>query len=119
MALKEKKNIDHIDVKGKRVLLRVDFNVPVKDGVITNDHRIRSALPTIQKVLESGGSCVLMSHLGRPKGVSMTAAAASGGSSVPGYEAGATLEPVAKTPQRTPQPSGRLCAGLPERRIHC
>ncbi|EKG01752.1 phosphoglycerate kinase, putative, partial [Trypanosoma cruzi] len=96
MALKEKKGIDQVDVKGKRVLIRVDFNVPVKDGKITNDYRIRSALPTIKKVLESGGSCVLMSHLGRPKGVTMAAAAACGDDSVPGYEAGATLKPVAE-----------------------
>ncbi|ORC76993.1 phosphoglycerate kinase, partial [Trypanosoma theileri] len=95
MTLKEKKSLEHVDMKGKKVLIRVDFNVPVKDGKITNDYRIRSALPTIQKVLKEGGSCVLMSHLGRPKGVSMTAAA-SGGSGVPGYEAAATLKPVAE-----------------------
>ncbi|RNF01546.1 phosphoglycerate kinase [Trypanosoma rangeli] len=96
MTLKEKKNIDHFDLKDKKVLLRVDFNVPVRDGRITNDHRIRSALPTIQKVLHSGGSCVLMSHFGRPKGTPMSAAAACVDGNVPGYEAGATLKPVAE-----------------------
>jgi phosphoglycerate kinase len=63
-----KKTIGDIDLSGKKVLMRVDFNVPLKEGVITDDRRIRMALPTIQAVLDAGGSCVLMSHLGRPKG---------------------------------------------------
>ena len=62
------KTIEDIDVSGKTVLMRVDFNVPIKDGKVTNDKRIVGALPSIRKVLEGGGMLVLMSHCGRPAG---------------------------------------------------
>lgn len=77
-----KQTIDRIDVKGKRVLVRVDFNVPVENGAITDDRRIEMALPTIREVIERGGRCVLMSHRGRPEGQ--------------GYESGQSLEVCAK-----------------------
>ncbi len=59
--------IDSYDFSGKRAIIRVDFNVPLKEGVVTDDTRIRAAIPTIKKVLAGGGSAILMSHLGRPK----------------------------------------------------
>ena len=62
------KTIDNIEVEGKTVLMRVDFNVPLKDGIISDDKRIVAALASIKKVLESNGKLVLISHLGRPKG---------------------------------------------------
>ncbi len=64
-----KLTIDDLELKGKRVLIRVDFNVPLdEEGGITDDRRIRSTLPTIEKVLSAGGKAILISHLGRPKG---------------------------------------------------
>ena len=76
-----KKTVRDVDLKGKRVIMRVDFNVPIKDGQVTDDTRIQAALPTIKHVLAQGGSLVLMSHLGRPKGK--------------GYEAEFSLKPAA------------------------
>ena len=81
MAGLNKVSIDDIDVNGKKVLVRVDFNVPLKDGVITNDNRIQAALPTIKKLVADGGKVVLCSHLGKPKN---------------GPEAKFSLEPAAK-----------------------
>ena len=77
-----KKTLRDVDLKGKRVVMRVDFNVPIKEGVIKDDTRIKGALPSIQYVLEQGGSLVLMSHLGRP--------------AEKGYEADFSLKPVAE-----------------------
>ena len=77
-----KKTLRDVDLAGKRVVMRVDFNVPMKDGVIKDDTRIQGALASIKYVLDNGGSLVLMSHLGRPKGK--------------GYEPEFSLKPVAE-----------------------
>ena len=63
-----KKTIEDIDVKGKKVLVRCDFNVPLKDGVITDLNRLNGALPTIKYLVNNGAKVILCSHMGKPKG---------------------------------------------------
>ena len=81
MSLLNKKTVDDINAKGKKVLVRCDFNVPLKEGVITDENRINAALPTIQKLINDGAQVILCSHLGKPKN---------------GPEAKFSLAPVAK-----------------------
>ena len=81
MSLLNKKTVDDLKAEGKKVLVRCDFNVPLKDGVITDENRINAALPTIQKLIDDGAKVILCSHLGKPKN---------------GPEAKFSLAPVAK-----------------------
>ncbi|MCM1531822.1 MAG: phosphoglycerate kinase [Bacteroides sp.] len=81
------KTIEQADFKGKKVLVRCDFNVPLKNGTITDDTRIRESMPTVRKLLQDGAAVILMSHLGRPAGT--------------GFEAEFSLAPVAKHLEKT------------------
>ena len=69
MSMYNKKSIQDVDVKGKKCLVRCDFNVPMKDGVITSDKRIVGALPTIKYLLDNGAAVILCSHMGKPHNV--------------------------------------------------
>ena len=89
-----KMTVDDIKVSGKKVLVRCDFNVPMKDGKITNDKRIVAALPTIKKLIADGGRVILCSHLGKPKN---------------GPEAKFSLAPVAARPSTW---ASRLCSRM-------
>jgi len=80
------RTLKDLNAAGKRVLVRVDYNVPIKDGKVKDDTRITASLPTLQYLLEQGATLVLLSHLGRPKG---------------GFEEASSLAPVAKVRKNT------------------
>ena len=89
--------IEDLALAGRRVVMRVDFNVPVKDGAVENDKRLRASLPSIRYVLDKGASLVLMSHLGRPDGQKL---------------AKYSLEPVAKRLAELARQAGEVPARL-------
>lgn len=92
------RTLDQLDTRGKRVLVRVDYNVPVKDGVVQDDTRITASLPTLERLLDGGASLVLMSHFGRPKG---------------GPEEKYSLRPVAPVLERALKRDVRFIGSLP------
>lgn len=101
-----KKTIADVDVQGKRVLMRVDFNVPLENGTITDDRRIRMALETIRSVIDRGGRLILMSHLGRPEGT--------------GVESKFSLKPAAERLSELlgqPVPLAEDCIGEPPKKL--
>ena len=90
--------LDNFAVSGKRVLVRVDYNIPLKDGVVQDDTRITASLPTLNKLLEGGASVILMSHLGRPKG---------------GFEAKFSLEPLVPALEKALNKKIKFISSLP------
>ncbi|WP_019585693.1 phosphoglycerate kinase [Deinococcus apachensis] len=92
------RTLDQLDTRGKRVLVRVDYNVPVKDGAVQDDTRITASLPTLERLLDGGASVVLMSHFGRPKG---------------GPEEKYSLRPVAPVLERALKRDVRFIGSLP------
>src|SRR5574337_1043175 len=99
-----KKTVKDIDLKGKRALMRVDFNVPMEGGKVTDDKRIRASLPTIQYVLDQGASLILMSHLARPKGARLRRAGSGkdgqGAQARPGADVGKHALPHGRGKER-------------------
>lgn len=103
------RSLDDLPLSGQRVFLRVDFNVPVKNGVIQDDTRIRAALPTLRRIVEAGGSAVVASHLGRPKGGPDPAFSLAPVAARLGDLLGL---PVALSPEVVGPETSRLAAGL-------
>ena len=100
-----KKTVRDADVEGKRVLMRVDFNVPLKDGVVTDATRVRAAIPTIKYLKEHNAKIILMSHLGRPDGTGFQPElslrpAAEKLAELTGYDVSSSRPPTAPRPPR-------------------